>query len=549
MTLLMRRRSVRRRTAAAVSGPAAVVPNSGDAVSGNASSVVPSTPSGLADEDLRLFFFSISGQTISTPAGVDLRHTEVVASTRRLYVFSQPYDEAGPTPTFTFSAAANYSMAQVGVRKYDAAAPLDITPVVASNATAGITLTAPSVDPTEGGTLLLEFFASINNATTNTLSVPTGMAAVDAQTGTGTTGHSCLLASEQRPTDVATGTRVSTSGESAAWAAVAVVIAPGTAGGTGGGEASSRPYFQAADWLWDPIPASPVLDANSANIVSVLATDSHSLVVDKFAAKVIHPEQVTAQTPRYDVTFLHQTGVSAEHEDWGPDPFGASTMPIPAGTENEIPPGDATWWDGHVTVGDPINDVVLSVWRARYQAGQPNPWDAWWGGKTPLSGDGREPNGTTSTGAGLSRFGAIIRESEVAAGVIEHALFFGSTAVTLRGSNIEGTNFRYPATQTDGRNTGAAAHTIMEGARVQLDPSIDLAAIPGITPIELMIGRALQQYGAYCGDNTTANARMGFVFERKPGSTVYANAGVVDYVDMTHIPWSSLRVLATWNGT
>lgn len=533
------------------SGPAAVVADSGQAQSGNAASLVPPTPTGVADGDLRFFFFSISNQTIETPDDVTLVHTAVVASTRRVYLFSQVYDPDALAPTFVFSAAANHGFAQVAVRRYDAAAPLDVAPVVASSATSQNTLTAPSVDPTEADTLALSFFASISNATTDTLSVPSGMAAVDAQTGTGIVGHSVLLAAEQRPTDVATGTRASTSGVSAPWAAVSLAVAPGTAGGSGAGPAAALPYLNGADWYWKPIPAAPVLDSNSANIVSVLATQKHSIATDKFAAKLVHPAEVSGSTPRYDVTFANATGGSSGL-NWGPDPFGALTMPIPDGTESNIPPGDLTWVDGHIAVGDPTTNRIFALWQAVHTEGDPDPWDATWGGDpVALDGDGREnPAVGISTGAGISRFAGPIRLSEIAAGVIEHALIFGSNAVTVRGSNLEGTNWVYPATTTDGENEAAAAHTIREGARVQLDPSIDLDAIPGITPIELMIGRALQIYGAYCGDETTLDARMAFVLERPDGGTspVYTAAGAFDQLDMTHIPWSSLRVLARWDG-
>ena len=82
---------------------------------------------------------------------------------------------------------------------------------------------------------------------------------------------------------------------------------------------------------------------------------------------------------------------------------------------------------------------------------------------------------------------------------------------------------------------------------MQLDPSIDLAAIPGITPFELTVGRALQRYGAYCGDN--GGARMAFIFEYVPKLKPYKKAGSTgDYDSMPHIPWDKLRVLRQSDG-
>lgn len=524
-----------------------VVPNTSAAQSGSGLVIVAHTPPGLSAGDLRLFMISVSNQTITTPDGLDLEHVEVVASTRRLYLFSCVHDPDF-VPTFVLSAAANHGLAQCGVRGYDGTTPLALTPAVASNATAGNTLTGSTVTTPEDGCLLLGFYASISNATADTLSTPSGMTPLDAQPGNGFVGHSVLLAAEERPTAGATGTRVSTSGVSAAWAAMMVVIAPGLAGGTGGGGTSTRPYFAAGEWYWRPIPASPVLDANSANIVSVLATQKHAIATDDFAAKLVHPSEVTASTPRYDIAFANAIGGSSGL-NWGPDPFGSYLMAIPDGTETQIPPGDAFHVDGHVAVGDDVENKAACLWQA-VASGSPNRIrGATWGGICDLDGDGREsPSIGISTGAGLSRFAGPIRESEIAAGVIPHALLFGSNAVTVRGSNAEGTNFVYPATNTDGENESGAAHTIREGARVQLDPSLNLAAIPGITPVELIVGTALQHYGAICADETSGDARMAFVFERAPGSTAYAAAGATDNLDMTHIPWSSLRVLARWDG-
>jgi hypothetical protein len=157
-----------------------------------------------------------------------------------------------------------------------------------------------------------------------------------------------------------------------------------------------------------------------------------------------------------------------------------------------------------------------------------------------LTGDGRETGGS-STGSNISRYAGVIRVSEIVAGNIAHALFF-STDIARP------VQFRYPAAKTDGWSN--ASVTIPEGSRVQLDPDLDLAAIPGITPGELAVGRALQVFGAYCGDN--GGSRMGFLFEYPDNGsrTGYASAGLAwDYFDMSHLPWNQLRVLARWNGS
>ena len=540
----------RRRAVVAARGPAQIVATAGDdAWSGSAASLVVPTPPELVDGDRRYVALSISGQTVTTPSGWALDHVEVFASTRRVYLFSHVHAETDPTDyTFTFSGAANHGAVQMAVRGHNVSTPLHLTPVVASDATGGsVSLVGGSLTTSARDVLTVRFFASVNNQANNTLTTPAGMVAVDAQVGTGTTGHSVLLAAEAKTSAGPTGTRTSTSFNSAVWAVLSFGI---SAGNPSVEPPPVRAYFQAADWMWAPIPPDPVLDPNSAAIVALLSEGTHSTGIEHFATNLVHPGEVSESTPRYDITFLHATGVSPTHEDWGEDPFGARTMPIPDGTENGIPPGDFGYVDGHISVGDPTTNTVFSIWQATTQPGPPRTWGASWGGRCDLDGDGREdPTIGISTGAGISRYAAVVRESEIAAGRIDHALFFGSNMVTLRGGN-PAVNFRYPATTSDGSNASGAATTIPEGARVQLDPSIDLTAISGITAAEIVIGTALQKYGAYCGDNATgANTRMAFIFEYVPGgSSVYTNAGLVEYGDLPNIPWSSMRVLRQWDG-
>ena len=323
------------------------------------------------------------------------------------------------------------------------------------------------------------------------------------------------------------------------------------------GRFGAHPYFPEADWLWQPIPASPTLDANSATWAGYFGAGGTQHICDiiQYGAALRGPggsagSAITTATPKYDVIFRQATGGGGDN--WGPDPF-SQTMAIP--DDVVVPgitsPGEATY-DGHVASADPGRGIVQSVWRGkRTSASQ---WNAWWGAQIPLYGDGREwatASQGSSTGARLSRYACVIRASEMTTAAaasyaaIPHALFFST--------DIASSAVRYPAQVGDGGNGAGVATPIPEGARVQLDPSINVDAISGITTWERIIGKTLQKYGAYVGDN--GGARMAFVFEylgegatpNQPYINVYS--GIFDYYDMTHIPWSSLRVLARWDGS
>lgn len=320
------------------------------------------------------------------------------------------------------------------------------------------------------------------------------------------------------------------------------------------GRFQGRPYFPEADWLWRPIPATPVTDANSATWAGYLSTPGTQHICDiiEYGVALRGPggstgSPVTAATPRYDVTFRQATGGGGDN--WGPDPH-SQNMAIP---DDVVVPGTAlgeTVYDGHVATADPGRGLVHSIWRGKDNGAA---WAAWWGRQTPLYGDGRESGAASSgssTGARLSRYAGVIRASEMTAAAaagyrsLDHALFFST--------DIASSSVRYPASVGDGANGSGAATPIPEGARVQLDPTINVDALVGITTWERIIGKTLQRYGAYVGDN--GGARMAFVFEylgegptpNQPYINVYP--GIFDYFNMTHIPWTSLRVLRQWDG-
>lgn len=341
-------------------------------------------------------------------------------------------------------------------------------------------------------------------------------------------------------------------------------------GAINGGTVQPRTFFQEADWLWEPIPASPVLDPESSGISYYLGYPggNHGISWGWYGNAVIYPNKVTTETPRYRVRLIGES----LHPDWGLDDhlLDGYRIPIPLGTQ--IPPGS----DGHLCVMDPVQGMVFSFWQAHYNA-ESDEWTATTGSVTRFGGDGRDLIGS-STATNLSRAAGVISLAELEAGEIPHAIFVASNmcrpgAGWVSPSNPGGTPpFRYPAMKSDGRNLASVPveYTVVEGSRLQLDPSIDLSAIPGITPLELAIGKAWQVYGAYVGDQggnawpPTVGAGgfelwqgqdyTGYVEAENPEIPVppqLAAAGVGwDYFDLSHIPWEgNIRVLKNWDGS
>jgi hypothetical protein len=137
----------------------------------------------------------------------------------------------------------------------------------------------------------------------------------------------------------------------------------------------------------------------------------------------------------------------------------------------------------------------------------------------------------------MSQAAGTIRTADLESGSIDHALSF------ISSEPVPG--YRYPASYSDGTGSGVG---IQEGMRVQLDPSVDVDAIAGMTPGERMIAKALQRYGAFCTDTGQKNNQaMGFYVEKPTAATqhVYDTAGLTrDWQVLDKLPRGSLRVLA-----
>lgn len=267
-----------------------------------------------------------------------------------------------------------------------------------------------------------------------------------------------------------------------------------------------------------PIPPDPVLDPESPGLVAQLARDGAAYAaIYQYGDPVYEPP---ADTPRHRVACVKQ---------WGPCPLDGERIPIPVDAQ----PSPGT--DGAMVIIDHEQGRVYDFWRARRTSD--GGWVAAWGTWTALDDDGSEG----ATGAGINVLAGLVRVQEIGTGHIDHALVFGTDSACPW-------LFRYPAVKTDGRSIRRPC--LPHGARVQLDPSIDVDAIPGITAGEKAVAKALQTYGAYSRDN--AGAPMAFAFETprpKQGQDPYPEVGFAwDYYAMPHIPWDRLRVLHQWDG-
>ncbi len=93
-------------------------------------------------------------------------------------------------------------------------------------------------------------------------------------------------------------------------------------------------------------------------------------------------------------------------------------------------------------------------------------------------------------GAGFALLAGVIWPQELEEGKIEHALIFSYTFPKSGGPVL-------PATESDGWCDRDDA--IPEGARLQLDPNLDLESL-NLQPFEKTIAQALQEYGMILGD-------------------------------------------------
>jgi hypothetical protein len=201
--------------------------------------------------------------------------------------------------------------------------------------------------------------------------------------------------------------------------------------------------------------------------------------------------------------------------------------------------------DAHLVVWQPSTDTMWEFWRLQLEA---DGWHADYGGriveadKNPgyylalndSKGGVVEQSWWGATATGLPLPAGLVTLDDVRCGEIDHAL-------ALALPEIRKGVIAWPAERGDGHGLDPAS--IPEGARLRLDPRLDLSKL-SMPPITRMLARAAQRYGLIVRDGGGAVALYGEdpqPYGSNPWPTLLE--GLKPWQFMPKFPWSHLQVL------
>jgi hypothetical protein len=187
--------------------------------------------------------------------------------------------------------------------------------------------------------------------------------------------------------------------------------------------------------------------------------------------------------------------------------------------------------DGFMSIVDRSTRCEYDLWQA--SKGADGHWSASWANRISTGGSGIFRHGNGGRASGFAFLAGLIFPESLKGRRIDHALVL-SYPDTRAGPPVS------PATSSDGKGRGP--NTIPLGARIQLDPTLDLSQLQ-LRPYEQTIARALQVYGAFVaetGGAVSLFAAHPYGYRRNPYAGLLPD---VDYVSLDRIPLDRLRVL------
>jgi hypothetical protein len=255
-----------------------------------------------------------------------------------------------------------------------------------------------------------------------------------------------------------------------------------------------RPFSEDSPWN-QPITAGTPTDPASVALIDDLASRGVFFVnIRDWSIPVYFVD--AEKTPRHDVGDLR------------PGIYGAGfefprQIPIPDDAVASPPVGDHS--DNHLSVIDRERGQEWGMWATRRDA--TGRWMTGLGAVTDLRGTGvappwfdspRELDSHRARAGGFPLIAGLIMLEEIEAGAIEHTLVFAY-------DHCRSGHFIPPASTAQVTQLEAIdSRGIPMGGRIQLDPTWDVES-SGLSRAGKIIARALQKYGAFCGDYAGAN--------------------------------------------
>lgn len=291
-------------------------------------------------------------------------------------------------------------------------------------------------------------------------------------------------------------------------------------------------FFSSHSFWNQPLAADTAIDPHSSSLVAALGAE-------------VHREQVRGNGPWIDVTTdgvpvatvpsdQRTVSVKLEHP---PDPALTSAwraVPIPTTARPSAGDHDLAVWQ-------PSTD---RMWEFFELHRTPAGWAAEWGGAmqhvssnagvySPSAWPGAHSYWGV-TAASMPLVAGAMTIKQLKAGDIDHAL-----ALTI--PNTRAGVYASPAQRTDGKI--ASTDAIPEGARLRLDPRLNLASLH-LPPLVHLIAQAAQRYGIVVRDTSGVVSFIGqdplngdFSVYRRLAQGLYPNKLLAKF------PWSRLQVV------
>lgn len=269
----------------------------------------------------------------------------------------------------------------------------------------------------------------------------------------------------------------------------------------------ARPFFS-PDSFWNtPLPAAATTHPDSARFLKLsresinapgLHINLHEWTVPIYRVSADTPKIAVARRMEQDPQsqaflanskpYLHPAHRLGLHPDF------EAGVPVPPWAQPD-PQEDA-----HVAIVDEANGLAWDMWGARRSVD--GDWQTCTGMAYRLDGPGvfapadfAARNGESihpygpSRATGVPAIAGLIRHEDVTAGRIPHKLLFAARCSGLLA------HYFPPTIWTDGGVPGGPPG----GSVLQLDPALDLAALP-LSPGARVVARALQEFGAVLVD-------------------------------------------------